>query len=578
VSLNSSYVFHILTDAVGIVPFRLSLLRGQNRIDVTRKETQKDVLDIDPITYENITPFTKSSSTIQEETFVTKNVDGQITRLTDSEYSFVDSKHIKLSSNPVYDPSAIYTIYYSVIRAGETKTITKTITAWVRSLNYLTWFGGYAEILKLVDDAADEAEGNSYIQSATHQALEDNFGEVMARTEPDTKWTVDGYRELLEEYYHSYLRSSVVYKSVKDGVGNITTIPPKIQPYQNYKKWILGWQWLPNRNLVVDSLSGLPEGWMVVGGTCANIGTPLYGDNLLQVTADGGDIIIEANATNTWKRFINRHWRLRGWLKSNASIQVRLEISEDNGQNWYTGASNAIISTWKRLTYSKKISKYATSLRIRFTITGAVAGNKLYLNWPALEEMKDKCLHVGASSYTPEVQNLIPATYVNVYTFTVAGNRVADFTYLRDIKAYSSVGENKFLRVSRSSYDVGSDETIVITTTSEFTSYLTDVEFLVDPVYWSTVPRSKAKSYHGFRVSCWGVYTLSDHEKRLVGFQQQAGVNIGNPNEGHPFWIKSAEAILELVEEEDYRVFSSYSNLQAGQKTNMEVVRREDVE
>jgi len=580
VSLNSSYQFDILTDVVGIASFRMALARGENRIDVTRKETKVELLEIHPTTRTNITPLAKTASMIQKETFVIKDVSGQKTRLLDSEYSFVTTSYIKIASS-AYDASATYTIYYVVINPGETEPEERTYTTWVRSLNYVTWFGAYSEELMSIDDSSDETEDDTYLKTATHQSLVNNFGATLARTEPDSKWTVDGYREVLEEYYHSYLRSSTTQKGVKDGVGNIVTIPPKLESYQNYKKWILGWQWLPNRELYVNPISGFPDGWTVVGGTCEDDpNNKLFGYNALKITVSSGatEVIIESNAISTWKRFINRNWRLRGWLckESGPTLGVKLGISEDGGNSWNWN-SQTLTSTYKRFTFPRHVSKYATNIRIRFKITGAVAGKIIYLNWPSLEEMRDKCLHVGSSSYYPEIMNYIPATYVNAYTFTVGGNRVSEFTYLRDIRANCGVDDIKYGKVSQSSYVVATDITTVLLTTSVLTSNLTDVKFTVNSVYWSTVPRSKAKSYHGFRVFCWGIHTLTEQEKKLVGFISSGGINIMNPGTGHPFYIKSAEAILELVEEEDYRIYSSYDNLKAGQKTNMEVVKREDI-
>jgi len=579
VNLNSSYQFDILTDAVGIAPFRMALARGENRIDVTRKETKVELLEIHPTTRTNITPFAKTASMIQKETFVIKDVSGQKTRLLDSEYSFVNTSYIKIVSS-AYDASAIYTIYYVVINPGESEPEKRTYTSWVRSLNYVTWFGAYSEELMSIDDSSDETKDDTYLKTATHQSLIDNFGATLARTEPDSKWTVDGYREILEEYYHSYLRSSTTQKGVKDGIGNIVTIPPKLESYQNYKKWILGWQWLPTRELNVNPISGFPDGWVISGGTCEDSNNKLFGNNALKITVSSGatEVIIESNAISTWKRFINRNWRLRGWLckESGPTLGIKLGISEDGGNSWNWN-SQTLTSTYKRFTFSRHVSKYATNIRIRFKITGPIAGKIIYLNWPSLEEMRDKCLHVGSSSYYPETMNYIPATYVNAYTFTVGGNRVAEFTYLRDVCANCGVDDIKYGKVSQSSYVVATDITTVLLTTSILTSNLTDVKFTVNPVYWSTVPRSKAKSYHGFRVFCWGIHTLTEQEKRLVGFVSSGGINVMNPGTGHPFYIKSAEAILELVEEDDYRIYSSYDNLKAGQKTNMEVVKREDI-
>jgi hypothetical protein len=581
VSLNSSYRFHILTDVVGVAPFRMALARGENRIDVTRKETKTELLEIHSTTRTNITPFTKTASTIQKETFVIKNVSGQKTKLLDSEYSFINTSYIRIASS-AYNTSATYTIYYVVINPGETEPEKRTYTSWVRSLNYVTWFGAYSEELMSIDDSSDETKSDTYLKTATHQSLTDNFGTTLARTGPDSKWTVDGYREVLEEYYHSYLRSSTTQKGVKDGVGNIVTIPPKLESYQNYKKWILGWQWLPNRELNVNSISGFPDGWAIDGGTCENSTNKLFGNNALKIAVSSGatEVIIESNAIFSWKRFINRTWRLRGWLHkaSGPTLSIKQGISEDGGTTWNWSASLSLTNTYKRFTFSRQVSKYATNIRIRFKITGAVAGKTIYLNWPALEEMRDKCLHVGASSYYPEAMPYIPATYVNAYTFTVGGNRVADFIYLREVLANCGVDDIKYGKISQSSYVVATDKTTILLTTSVLTSNLTDVKFTVDPIYWSTVPRSKAKSYHGFRVFCWGIHTLTEQEKKLVGFISSGGINIMNPGTGHPYWIKSAEAILELIEGDDYRIYSSYDNLQAGQKTNMEVVKREDVE
>jgi hypothetical protein len=510
VYLNNSYKYHILTDAVGIAPFRLFVAQGRDRIDVVRKDTDSQVMQINPTTRVNLIPFESNSSMLQEETFVIRNIDGSIIRLSNSEYSFVDAHHVQIASS-AYDSSAIYTIYYSVLENQAQEVETKKYSAWINALNYLTWFGAYSEELMLVDANSEETRGNTYIASSTHQGLQDNFGEPYIKTSPDPTWSVEGYRELIEEFYHSYHRSSVTYKGVKDGVGNIVTIPPKIESYRTYKKWVLGWQFLPNRDLIVNTLSGMPDGWLVTGGTCANPTTPVpkYGESQLEVTATGGEaVVIEANAIHTWRRFAHRKWRLRGWLKksSGPSIPIFLQLSEDGGITWKVSGQLLLTNTDKRFSFEKIITKYATSLRARFVIgRGAslpTAGIKIYLDWPSLEEMRDKSLHLGASVYSPDP---------------------------------------------------------------------------TDSVYWSTVPRDKAKSYHGFRIWCWGIDTLTDNEKELVGFLEVNGVDLMNPNTGHPYWIKSAEAILELVTEDDFRLWSGYDMLVTGEKVNMEAVLREDV-
>jgi len=585
-SLNSSYQYHILTDEVGIVPFRLALPRGQNRIDLTREETDVQLLEIDPSTRTNIFPFNTTSSMKQEETFIVRDLYGQKIKLQNTDYVFLDTKYIKLIPS-AYNASATYTIYYVVIRAGQTEPEKRTYTTWVRSLNYLTWFAGYSEELDIIDKEADEVKGNTYLKTATHEGLEYNFGEVLARTEPDSTWGVEAYRDILEEYYHVYLRSSTTIKGLKESIGIIATIPPKIMSYRDYKKWILGWQWLPNRNLIVNSLSGLPDEWVVTGGACSNTGTPLYGDNLLEVVADGiGDVVIESQAIHTWKRFVSRLWNLNGWLKkdSGPTLSMKLFMSEDGGLTWYAGAGASLTNSWKRLSFERRITKYATDLRVRFVIYSPPTGRKIYLNWPCLLENIDKCLYVGASSYVTE-NNWISATYVNNYTFKLAGNYQDTFTYLKKIEMDCGTDGSRYVKVSSSSYSDSTGYTTVIVMIKlnavppgVVTTNLRNVRFQVDPVYWSTVPRSKAKSYHGFRVSCWGIHTLTEHEKYLVGFKTEDGENIMNPAAGHPYWIKSAESIIELVEEDDYRVFSSYATLKTGQRINMEVVKREDVE
>jgi len=293
VYLNNSYQYHILTDAVGITPFRLFLDRGRNRVDVVRKATDSQVMQINPTTRVNLIPFESNSSTVQEETFILRNIDGSIIRLENSEYSFIDAHHVQIASS-AYDSTAIYTIYYSVLENQAQEVWTKKYSAWVNALNYVTWFGAYSEEMMLVDDSIEETRGNTYIREATHQGLEQNFGEVFIKTSPDPKWSVEGYRELIEEYFHSYHRSSITYKGVKDGVGNISTIPPKIESYRTYKKWVLGWQFLPNRDLIVDTLSGKPAGWLVTGGTSANPSSPApkFGDSHLEVTATGGESVV----------------------------------------------------------------------------------------------------------------------------------------------------------------------------------------------------------------------------------------------------------------------------------------------
>ena len=127
--------------------------------------------------------------------------------------------------------------------------------------NLGVWEEAIAAVLQGIEDEREAALNAVYLSTAIINELADRYG-VMVGSKPDPSWQLEVFREHLQEVIQAYLMCSCTRKGVTQTVAATTQIPSILRPIQLLQRWLLGFQYLPNRffydldGFVVASVDG----------------------------------------------------------------------------------------------------------------------------------------------------------------------------------------------------------------------------------------------------------------------------------------------------------------------------------
>ena len=112
--------------------------------------------------------------------------------------------------------------------------------------NFALWEAAIADILQSVENQREAARKAIYLSTGILSDLADRYG-VLVNAQPDPAWDVEVFREHLEEVIQAYFLKGSTEAGVKQVVGATTQIPPLLRPIGILRRWLLGFQYFPNR-------------------------------------------------------------------------------------------------------------------------------------------------------------------------------------------------------------------------------------------------------------------------------------------------------------------------------------------
>jgi len=113
--------------------------------------------------------------------------------------------------------------------------------------NFAVWEEAIGKTLSRLETQRQKAIDSIYLSTALFNELNDKFGEFTG-TSPDEEWSLETFREHLEEIIQSYLIFSSSRRGIEQSVAATTTIPPLFKNINVLQRWLLGFQYLPNRS------------------------------------------------------------------------------------------------------------------------------------------------------------------------------------------------------------------------------------------------------------------------------------------------------------------------------------------
>lgn len=111
---------------------------------------------------------------------------------------------------------------------------------------FAVWEEAIADILQAFEDQREATLNAIYLSTALITELSDHYG-ILVGTKPDPTWQLEVFREHLQEVIQAYLMLSSTRAGVEQTVAATTQMPPILRPIQLLQRWLLGFQYLPNR-------------------------------------------------------------------------------------------------------------------------------------------------------------------------------------------------------------------------------------------------------------------------------------------------------------------------------------------
>lgn len=111
---------------------------------------------------------------------------------------------------------------------------------------FAVWEEAIAEIFQGIEDQREATLNAVYLSTALMSELSDRYG-VLVGSKPDPSWQVEVFREHLQEVMQAYLMMSSSREGIQQVVAATTQMPPILRPIQLLQRWLLGFQYLPNR-------------------------------------------------------------------------------------------------------------------------------------------------------------------------------------------------------------------------------------------------------------------------------------------------------------------------------------------
>jgi hypothetical protein len=188
---------------------------------------------------------------------------------------------------------------------------TQPLTTYATITDYAVWLAAYSDVFNGIDGGITAVQDNTYLATATADQIDAIWGQRVGLTNT-VQYSVDAYRDLLQQIRQAYRRFGASYAGVNLATSGITTTTPLVMARQSQgPRWILGSdrtlgnnsfsQWtkyttsvLTNLNSAggnfsVQSLSGdMPNGTGSLVFTPQHISGPLHVPALLTWTAPDG--------------------------------------------------------------------------------------------------------------------------------------------------------------------------------------------------------------------------------------------------------------------------------------------------
>ena len=135
------------------------------------------------------------------------------------------------------------------IRILDSTDATGVITAELVHAKYLTWVGAMADALGDIDAEILRVYDSRSIEKVLSYDIQSNFGDFL-KTPRVTTFTLDVYRELLQEIMQSFKFWSATPEGLENAIAAFTQIRPtrKNMRYE-VARWVLGYQHLLNREM-----------------------------------------------------------------------------------------------------------------------------------------------------------------------------------------------------------------------------------------------------------------------------------------------------------------------------------------
>jgi hypothetical protein len=115
--------------------------------------------------------------------------------------------------------------------------------------NFALWEEAIADIFQSIEDQREAALNAIYLSTALISELAQRYG-VLVGSKPDPGWQLEVFREHLQEVIQAYLMMSGTRAGVQQVVAATTQVPPILRPINLLQRWLLGFQYLPNRFFV----------------------------------------------------------------------------------------------------------------------------------------------------------------------------------------------------------------------------------------------------------------------------------------------------------------------------------------
>src|SRR6266478_89517 len=122
--------------------------------------------------------------------------------------------------------------------------------------NIAQWQEAIGEVFGAIEDQRQAALAAIYLSTAALGELNDRYAKFTGG-KPSPNWQLEVFREHLQETIQAFLMLSSTRKGVSQVVAATTMIPPVLTSIDLLKRWLLGFQYLPNRFFTI------PDGHVV---------------------------------------------------------------------------------------------------------------------------------------------------------------------------------------------------------------------------------------------------------------------------------------------------------------------------
>lgn len=112
--------------------------------------------------------------------------------------------------------------------------------------NFAVWEEAIGKTLARTETQRQKSINSIYLHSAVFDELNNRFA-AYVKTIPGEEWELETFREHLEEIIQAFLFFSSSRRGLTQSCAATTTIPPDLKNINILQRWLLGYQYLPNR-------------------------------------------------------------------------------------------------------------------------------------------------------------------------------------------------------------------------------------------------------------------------------------------------------------------------------------------